>query len=111
MKFNFLGFVFVMFGVVCEATRLAMVDRLLNSAEYKMDPLLSLYYFAPVCAFMNGMVALVLEYPTISMEQILNVGMGTFLANAALAFCLNLAVVFLVREILSGICSSELLIF
>ncbi|KAG8406863.1 hypothetical protein J3459_018583 [Metarhizium acridum] len=40
-----------------------MVQRLLSSADFKMDPLVSLYYFAPVCAVMNGVVALLLARP------------------------------------------------
>ena len=87
-----------MLGVVCEATRLAMVERLLSSAEFKMDPMVSLYYFAPVCALMNGLVALFLEFPRLSLDQVLDVGLFTFLVNAAVAFMLNLSVVFLVCD-------------
>lgn len=90
-----------MLGVCFEATRLAMVERLLSSAEFKMDPMVSLYYFAPVCALMNGCVALVLEIPTLPMSQITDIGFSTFIVNAGVAFCLNLSVVFLVSNILS----------
>ena len=31
-----------------------MVQRILSSPEFKMDPLVSLYYFAPACAAING---------------------------------------------------------
>jgi hypothetical protein len=61
-----------------------------------MDPMVSLYYFAPVCAMMNGMVALFMEIPSLSMAQISDLGFFTLLVNATLAFCLNLSVVFLV---------------
>jgi cytochrome c oxidase assembly factor CtaG len=74
-----------------------MVERLLNGAEFKMDPMVSLYYFAPVCAIMNGSVALFLEVPSLSMAKIYDLGLITLLANASIAFMLNLAVVFLVR--------------
>jgi hypothetical protein len=73
-----------------------MVERLLSSAEFKMDPLVSLYYFAPACAVMNGMMFLILELPKISTERILDLGLITLLLNASVAFCLNIAVVFLV---------------
>jgi len=85
-----------MLGVAFEATRLAMVERLLSSSEFKMDPMVSLYYFAPVCALMNGFVALFVEIPSLSMTQITDIGFSVFLANASIAFCLNLSVVFLV---------------
>jgi len=71
---------------------------LLNGAEYKMDPLVSLYYYAPVCAFFNGIVALFWEVPHITMAEISNVGLWIFLVNAVVAFMLNVAVVFLIGK-------------
>lgn len=85
-----------MLGVMCEATRLAMVERLLSSAEFKMDPMVSLYYFAPVCALMNGTVGLLLEGPSFSFAAVQDAGLVTLLLNASVAFFLNLSVVFLV---------------
>ncbi|KAJ1560962.1 hypothetical protein HK405_005381 [Cladochytrium tenue] len=41
-----IGVVYQVLGVVCEATRLSLVQRLLKG--YNMDPLVSLYYFAPI---------------------------------------------------------------
>lgn len=61
-----------------------------------MDPLVSLYYYAPVCALMNFTVALFMEIPKITMAEIYAVGTGVFLINAAVAFLLNVSVVFLV---------------
>jgi len=48
IAFVFAGFVFQVFGIAFESIRLVMVQKLLSSPEYKMDPLVSLYYFAPV---------------------------------------------------------------
>lgn len=48
IAFVFVGFVFQACGIVFESIRLVLVQKLLSSAEYKMDPLVSLYYFAPV---------------------------------------------------------------
>ena len=73
-----------------------MVQRLLSGAEFKMDPLVSLYYFAPVCALMNFSIALVWEVPQVTMEQVYAVGLWTLLLNASVAFMLNVSVVFLV---------------
>ena len=97
IKFVLTGFLFQLGGVAFEATRLVMVQKLLSSAEYKMDPMVSLYYFAPVCAIMNFCVAIVVEVPRISLAEVYHVGLLTFLANAAIAFALNVSVVFLVR--------------
>jgi hypothetical protein len=42
------GFVFQAGAIAMESIRLVLVQKLLSSPEYKMDPLVSLYYFAPV---------------------------------------------------------------
>lgn len=97
IEFVFIGFLFQLGGIVFEALRLVMVQKLLSSAEYKMDPLVSLYYFAPVCACMNFCVAAVIEIPYIKMEEVYHVGLLTLLVNACIAFALNVSVVFLVR--------------
>ena len=96
VKFVLIGVIFQLGGILFEAIRLVMVERLLSSAEYKMDPLVSLYYFAPVCAIMNFCTALVFEIPRIQMEELYRVGLWTLLANAIVAFALNVSVVFLV---------------
>jgi hypothetical protein len=96
IQFNMTGFLFQVGGIIFEATRLVMVQRLLSSAEFKMDPLVSLYYFAPACAIMNGLTALVVEVPKMTLAEVANVGYFTLLINAMIAFLLNVSVVFLV---------------
>ncbi|KAJ5918834.1 sugar phosphate/phosphate translocator [Penicillium verhagenii] len=98
IKFVMVGFLFQLGGIVFEATRLVMVQRLLSSAEFKMDPMVSLYYFAPICAVMNGSVALFLEFPHLTMDHIYNVGIWVLVANAMIAFLLNVSVVFLIGK-------------
>jgi drug/metabolite transporter (DMT)-like permease len=96
IDFILAGFLYQLAGLVFEAVRINLVQTLLNGAEYKMDPLVSLYYFAPVCAVMNTIVALFMEVPQVTMEEFNAVGIPIFVANAACAFMLNVAVVFLV---------------
>ena len=96
IKFVMIGFLFQCGGIVFEAIRLVMVQRLLSGSEFKMDPLVSLYYFAPVCAAMNGVVALLFEVPKMTLGDLERVGYITLLANAMIAFALNVSVVFLV---------------
>ena len=96
IKFVLIGFLFQCGGIVFEAIRLVMVQRLLSGSDFKMDPLVSLYYFAPVCAIMNGTVALVVEIPRLTWADIQNVGYFVLLLNAIIAFLLNVSVVFLV---------------
>lgn len=90
------GFLYQVGGIVFEATRLVMVQRLLSSAEFKMDPLVSLYYFAPACAIMNGLTALFIEVPKMTLADVEKVGYLTLIINAMIAFLLNVSVVFLV---------------
>lgn len=73
-----------------------MVQRLLSSSEFKMDPLVSLYYFAPACAVTNGVVTYFVELPRLTMGDINNLGIATLVANALVAFLLNVSVVLLV---------------
>ena len=97
IKFVLIGFLFQCGGILFEAMRLVMVQQLLSGAEFKMDPLVSLYYFAPICAIMNGAIALVVEVPTMTFVEVQNVGFSIFILNAVIAFLLNVSVVFLVR--------------
>jgi uncharacterized membrane protein YGL010W len=48
IAFVVIGVIFQACGLVFESIRLVLVQKLLSSAEYNMDPLVSLYYFAPV---------------------------------------------------------------
>lgn len=96
IRFVWIGFLYQLGGLLFEAIRLNLVQALLSSAEYKMDPLVSLYYFAPICAAMNGFVALIWEVPKVSMPEVYHVGLFTFFLNGLCAFLLNVSVVFLV---------------
>jgi len=96
IAFVLIGVIFQAGGILFESIRLVMVQKLLSGSEYKMDPLVSLYYFAPVCAAMNGLCCLIFEGPRLSFQAILDAGLIMLFTNAAVAFCLNVAVVFLV---------------
>lgn len=96
LKFIMIGFVLQVAGIIFEAIRLVMVQRLLSGAEFKMDPLVSLYYFAPACTVLNGLLALFVEVPKMTLMDLQSVGYFTLFANAMVAFLLNVSVVFLV---------------
>ena len=106
IDFVLIGFLYQLGGVVFESLRLTMVQRLLSSAEFKMDPLVSLYYFAPICAVLNGIVALIWEVPRVTMAEVYNVGFPTFFINGLCAFLLNVSLVFLVRHFSFHVCLS-----
>lgn len=96
IKFEFWGFVFQIGGIVTEALRLVMVQRLLSAGDFKMDPLVSLYYYAPACAVTNAVITLFVEGPRITMGDIYAIGPFVLLANALVAFFLNVSSVLLV---------------
>ncbi|QKX54341.1 uncharacterized protein TRUGW13939_01427, partial [Talaromyces rugulosus] len=116
IQFSIIGFLYQFGATVFESVRLVMVQRLLSSAEFKMDPLVSLYYFAPACMAMNIAAALVVEIPKMTMADVYQIGFGTLLANASVAFALNVAVVFLIGKTsalvmtLSGVLKDILLV-
>lgn len=83
-------------GIIFEALRLILVQRLLSSPDFKMDPLLSLYYYAPACAVINGLLTAFVELPRLTLGDILAVGVPILVANAFVAFLLNVSVVLLV---------------
>lgn len=117
IQFVMIGFLFQVAGIVFEAVRLVMVQRLLSGSDFKMDPLVSLYYYAPACAVINGMVLLFTELPKLTMVDIDRVGIFTLIANASVAFLLNVSVVFLIGKTsslvltLSGVLKDILLVF
>ncbi|GME39797.1 hypothetical protein GTA08_BOTSDO03034 [Neofusicoccum parvum] len=117
IKLDILGFFIQMAGIVFEAIRLVMVQKLLSSSEFQMDPLVSLYYFAPACALINGVATLVWEVPKLAIADIYRVGPLTLLANACVAFLLNVSVVFLIGKTsavvltLCGVLKDILLVF
>lgn len=98
IKFEFWGFVFQIGGIVTEALRLVMVQRLLSAGDFKMDPLVSLYYYAPACAVTNAVITLFVEGPRITMGDINAIGPFILLANALVAFFLNVSSVLLVSK-------------
>jgi len=97
IQFVLIGFLYQLGGIIVEAIRLNLVSSLLNG-ERKMDPLTSLYYFAPVCALFNFLLAIVWEVPQITMKEVYAVGYWNFIANASVAFLLNISVVLLIGK-------------
>ncbi|KAJ7185639.1 TPT-domain-containing protein [Mycena filopes] len=93
LRFNLLGFLIQAAAVCFEASRLVMIEVLLHGM--KMDPLVSLHYFAPVCALIN-LLFLPFTEGLAPFYQLARIGPLILISNAFVAFFLNVAAVFLV---------------
>lgn len=93
LHFNLIGFITQAAAVAFEASRLVMIQILLHGL--KMDPLVSLHYYAPVCALINSLVLPFTE-GLAPFYELARVGPLILISNASVAFLLNIAAVFLV---------------
>lgn len=93
LAFSVTGFLIQCSAVLFEASRLVMIEVLLKGM--KMDPLVSMHYYAPVCAAINLMVLPFTEglQPFRDLSQLSPL---ILLSNAGVAFLLNIAAVFLI---------------
>lgn len=87
------GFICQVLAIGFESSRLVMIQVLLQGL--KMDPLVSLYYFAPVCAAINACVLPFTE-GLLPFFEVSKLGPFVLVSNAGVAFGLNIAAVFLI---------------
>ncbi|KAI0266062.1 TPT-domain-containing protein [Gloeopeniophorella convolvens] len=99
MRFNLVGFLTQAAAVAFEASRLVMIQILLHGL--KMDPLVSLHYYAPVCAVIN-LAILPFTEGMAPFYELARIGPLVLISNAAVAFCLNVAAVFLDILLITG---------
>lgn len=114
VQFSMSGFISQSLAIMFEASRLVTIQKLLHGM--KMDPLVSLYYFAPVCATLNALLIPLYEGKAPFQEALNTLGPMILITNAGVAFCLNVAVVFLIGSAsslvltLSGVVKDLLLV-
>ncbi|GAA5930150.1 uncharacterized protein JCM15063_004729 [Sporobolomyces koalae] len=94
VNFVFGGFLAQCIGIAFEATRLVAIQKLLQGL--RMDPLVSLYYYAPVCAAFNTLLIPLFEGFEPLTKIIPTVGPFTLFLNCNIALLLNISVVFLI---------------
>jgi drug/metabolite transporter (DMT)-like permease len=94
LRFDLMGFIIQSLAVAFEASRLVMIQILLQGM--KMDPLVSLYWYAPPCALLTLTLLPITEGFTPILTAIPHIGIGHLFANAMTAFMLNVAAVWLV---------------
>jgi len=88
LRFNLIGFIAQAAAVAFEASRLVMIEILLHGL--KMDPLVSLHYFAPVCALIN-IACLPFMEGLAPFYELARIGPLILISNASVAFLLNVA--------------------
>ncbi|KAI5924687.1 triose-phosphate transporter family-domain-containing protein [Camillea tinctor] len=118
VHFSWPGFAYQAGGVLFESARLVMIQHLVSDAGLRMDPLVSLYYYAPVCALANLLVASrSSDWSSFEWRHATtDVGLGVLLLNAAVAFLLNVSSVLLIGKtsslalVLTGILKNILLV-
>jgi Triose-phosphate Transporter family len=104
-------------ALVFEATRLTMVQVLINSKGYAMNPLQSLYYVSPACFICLAVPFVALELGPMLRDTTLMVKPTVLLANAMAALALNLAVFLLIGKTsaltmnIAGVIKDWMLIF
>lgn len=97
IDFSWMGFIYQLAGLIFESIRVVMIQALMENDGASMDPLVSLYYFAPTCAVMNLFVAWAVEWQSFQWSDVAEAGVWMLLLNAVVAFCLNVSSVLLVR--------------
>lgn len=100
-----------------EASRLTLVQILINSQGLNMNPLQSLYYISPACLLCLSVPLVLVEIGPIMADLTLKFYPSVFLANALAAFVLNLAVFLLIGKTsaltmnIAGVIKDWMLIF
>ena len=98
VNFVVIGVVQQLSALVFEAVRLMLVQVLMNSQGYSLNPIQSLYYVSPACLVCLTIPFFVLEFPVMRATDTWIARPPVMLANAATAFCLNLAVFLLIGK-------------
>ena len=98
VTFSWIGFLFQLGGIFSEGVRLILIQILLSGKGMNMDPLVSLYYYAPVCTVLNALIAIFTEHG-VGWDDVQKAGPWVLIGSAGVAFALNVASVFLVRSI------------
>ncbi|KAI9125896.1 hypothetical protein K1719_003314 [Acacia pycnantha] len=97
-KFDAWGVTLQLLAVSFEATRLVLIQILLNSKGISLNPITSLYYIAPCCLVFLSIPWMIMEYPALMETSSFHFDFVIFGTNSLCAFALNLAVFLLVGK-------------
>ncbi len=117
LNFDTLGVTQQLSALLFEAVRLMLVQILITRQGMAMNPLQSLYYVSPACAFFLAFPLIYVEYPAMMNDSTLVFDWGMLTLNATCAFALNLAVFLLIGKTsaltmnIAGVIKDWMLIF
>ncbi|KAI3714802.1 hypothetical protein L6452_21762 [Arctium lappa] len=97
-RFNSFGVLLQLGAVVFEATRLVLIQILLNSKGISLNPITSLYYVAPCCLVFLSVPWIIVEVPRLRDGSSFRFDYLIFGTNSLCAFGLNLGVFLLVGK-------------
>ncbi|KAM1089953.1 hypothetical protein TB2_017305 [Malus domestica] len=97
-KFNSWGVTLQLLAVAFEATRLVLIQILLNAKGISLNPITSLYYVAPCCFVFLCVPWVIVELPVLRQTSSFHFDFVIFGTNSLCAFALNLAVFLLVGK-------------
>ncbi|RYP41022.1 hypothetical protein DL769_011662 [Monosporascus sp. CRB-8-3] len=116
VTFSLQGFVYQLVSVLFESAHIIMIQFLMSGAGLNMDPFVSLYYFAPVCAATNFALSWFWGWTSFEWTHAAEVGFWMLLLNALIAFLLNVSSVLLIGKtsalalVLTGLFKNGLLV-
>ncbi|KAI1449921.1 TPT-domain-containing protein [Annulohypoxylon stygium] len=98
IHFSWLGTFFQMTGILLESIRVISIQSLLSNKGLEMEPLVLLYYYAPVCAIANFFLSLPSEWGTFRWAHVVETGPWILTSNALVAFMLNIFGILLIGK-------------
>ncbi|CAE7559641.1 unnamed protein product [Symbiodinium natans] len=102
IRFDWYGFLMQCTALLSEGLRINLLEILLKSAGYKLNPLSSILIFAPIASVILLLIGVATDMDGISMEVMHNLGELVLLANALVAFLLNIAI-YIAIQLASGL--------
>ncbi|CAE7035791.1 unnamed protein product [Symbiodinium sp. CCMP2592] len=102
IKFDWYGFLMQVTALFSEGLRINLLEILLKSAGYKLNPLSSILIFAPIASAILLVIGVVTDLDGISFEVMHKLGELVLVANALVAFFLNIAI-YIAIQLASGL--------
>eukprot|EP00434_Breviolum_minutum_P026589 symbB.v1.2.023503.t1/scaffold2074.1/size157288/3 len=102
LKFEWYGFCMQCTALLSEGVRINLLEMLLKSSGFKLNPLSSVMVFAPFASSILLVIGLVTDPDAIRMEVVQNIGELALFVNALIAFLLNIAI-YIAIQVASGL--------